>query len=381
MTMSPPHDGLPRKPRLHRSYYLIAVPNSESLLLYREGRGVQLKPIAGSTLLTRLLELLDGSRTVQELVEAMDEFDPELVASSLASLKDRGLLEDGGVEPSPADTVASALEAQRTLLSHLAPDAVPEALTALAKGVVVIVGSGRTAVSLSRMLEACGVGEVRRLSASEIGHHPERLRQPHALPIAPMLERSADRPEPYSRLGSLTRLIEGASMIVAALDHQDPDLLEDLNAVALDRSVALLPAVLVGWEGQLGPTCIPGLTACIQCASLRAKSNLSHYQEYLLYEDAMRRRPGEHPFGGLPHFPCVLAGMAATEVVKAITNCYPTTTYGRVLVIDLLTLETEAHDVLRVPRCPACSRIARRAQGKQPYATSTWSLHSADETG
>ena len=104
----------------------------------------------------------------------------------------------------------------------------------------------------------------------------------------------------------------------------------------------------------------------------KAKSNLSRYQEYLLYEDVMRRRPGERPFGRLPHFPAVLAGMAATEAFALITNAYPATTLGRVVVMDLLTSESESHDVLRVPRCPACGRLARRAKGSRPSQRLTW---------
>src|SRR6476469_1103762 len=103
--------------------------------------------------------------------------------------------------------------------------------------------------------------------------------------------------------------------------------------------------------------------ACLLCASLRAKSNLSRYEEYVLYEDAMRRRPGEKPIGHLPHFPAILAGMAATEVFKVITNTYPAATYGRVVVMDLLMSESQSHDVLRVPRCPACGPLAMRARG------------------
>ena len=52
---------------------------------------------------------------------------------------------------------------------------------------------------------------------------------------------------------------------------------------------------------HFGSLCVPGQTACVQCASTRAKAKLSHYEEYVLYEEAMRRRPGEQPLGHLPN--------------------------------------------------------------------------------
>jgi bacteriocin biosynthesis cyclodehydratase domain-containing protein len=372
---------LPPRPRLHRSYYLIPVPDSENLLLYREGRGVQLKPVAGSTLLARLLSLLDGSRTVPELVEALDDVEPRLVISSLERLGKTGLLEDGGAEPSPADPVASDREAQRTLLSHIVPDGVAEALAALEQARVGVVGSGAVAAAVSRNLEGCGVGEVRSPPADAVARSVAHITPVSATGAPAAQGASAQAPASTNGSVGLAQVIKDMSLMVAALDHLDPDLLELLNAECLDHSVPLLPVVLVGWEGHLGPTCIPGQTACVRCASLRAKSNLSRYQEYLLYEDTMRRRPGERPFGRLPHFPEVLAGLAATEVVKMITHCYPTATHGRVLVIDLLTSDTESHDVLRVPRCPACSRVARRAQGKPLYARTDSRPTFADGTG
>jgi bacteriocin biosynthesis cyclodehydratase domain-containing protein len=131
-------------------------------------------------------------------------------------------------------------------------------------------------------------------------------------------------------------------------------LLDLVNTACVREQVPFLPVVLLGWEGHIGPAYFPQLTACYHCYDLRVKSNLSHYQQYLLYEEACRRRPGEQPFGRLATFPDTLAGLASTEVTKIITSCYPPATYGRLVVIDLLMLETEVHDVVKVPRCPTC---------------------------
>jgi bacteriocin biosynthesis cyclodehydratase domain-containing protein len=351
---------LPQAPRLHRSYYLTLVPSTSNLLLYREGRGVALKPAGGSDLLPRLLDLLDGSRSVDEIVESLGGFDPRLVLSSLASLQELGLLEDAFDDPQAGDARDEVRRDQRLLLSHLTSD-VAAALETLAASKVVIVGHGAIALALADMLVACGVGHVQ--TSPPEGEAVDAAPGVMSLGAPPSSAEHSfflDEAAPQRQSPTFGDAVDGASLVVAALDHPDPDLLDTLNKACLERSVPLLPIVLVGWESHLGPTCIPGETACVHCASLRVKANLSHYQQYVLYEDSMRRRPGDHPFGRLPHFPEMLAGMAATEAVKLITSCYPPSTHGRLVITDLLLQESEAHDVLRVPRCPACGRIGRR---------------------
>ncbi len=362
MTAKPHDDDLPLKPRLHRSYYIMPIPHTKDFLLYREGRGVRLKPAGDPALLQRLFGLLDGSHKIDMLVTMLADFDANLVISALRTLRDMRLLEDAAEDISPVNTILAAREAQRTLFSHLTPDP-SSAETALAEATVVIFGTGAISSSLSQMLITSGVGHVRtpaiNADMSPAAGQARPLDAPGAQSagFAPF----SDAPFPPRRLPDLTPLVKDASMAVAALDYPDPDLMEAINSACLSQAVQLLPVVLAGWEGRLGPVCIPGQTACIRCADLRAKANLSHYQQYLLYEDAMRLRPGERPFGWFPHFPSVLAGLAATEVTKIITACYPPATYGRMVVVDLLMARSEAHDVLRIPRCPACGQVDRRA--------------------
>lgn len=358
--------GLPIRPRLHRSYYLMAIPATDDLLLYREGRGVRLKPVGDPRLLHRLFELLDGMQPVEGIVELMADFDSNLIISSLKRLHEMRLLEDGPGATVPSEPLRAARDAQETLLSHLTSDP-SSALAALAAATVVIFGDGAVSSSLSAMLVTSGLGQVRAPSASDF-RSAGQAAPPTTVGVTPDgVGPFAGEPFPRAEPPDLTALLDGASLVVAALDHPDPGLLDTINGTCLDQAIPLLPIVHIGWEGHLGPTCIPGRTACLRCADLRAKANLSHYQQYLLYEEAMRARPGEQPFGRFPHFPGVLAGLAATEAIKLITSCYPPATHGRVVVIDLLMSETEVHDVLRVPRCPACGRMDRRARPTAPW--------------
>jgi len=370
--MARQHDALPMKPRLHRSYYVIEIPDSDNVLLYKEGRGVRLKPIGGMDLLPQLLAVVDGSRTVTDIVSGLGQFDSKLVRGALASLHEHGLLEEGDA-PSP-ETGEPADQLVHGLVTNLAPKQASGVLDDLAKANVVVIGTGEVASSIVQMLDECGVGQTNALPATVIdrpAHHGTVGLGSEMAPTATSTKR-ARLPE------TSNSMIAEAALVIVASDHPDPDLVEAVNDACLEQAVIFLPVVLVGLEGRLGPTCIPGHTACAQCADLRVKSNLSRYEEYLLYEREMRRCPGARPFGRLPHFPAVLAGMAATEVFKLVTKVYPPTTFGRVVVMDMLRSESLSHTVLRVPRCGACGRLARTARQRPSYPTFPWFTNAAD---
>jgi bacteriocin biosynthesis cyclodehydratase domain-containing protein len=367
-----PSDDLPKRPRLHRSYYIIDVPNSANILFYREGRGVQLKPVGDSGLLPRLLDLLDGTRTVDDILDRLSDFDSNLVESSIRSLGQAGLLEEGDTGEDWGKTAED--DATRLLISHLAQKRASEALNNLRSAKIVVVGSGEVSTALSRMLIACGASNLQQTSTQDV-------RRQQMVVTTKGVPTSASPTKTLSLATDAKAAIAEASLVVASVDHPHPDLLDALNEACLDHSVPLFPVVLAGWEGHLGPTCIPGRTACVNCARQRANSNLSRYEEHQLYENAMRQRPGERPFGHLPHFPEVLAGLAATEAFKILTNCYPPSTYGRIVIVDLLMSESESHDVLRVPRCPACGRLDRLADGKPGYRSSPWVPSAVDVSG
>ena len=46
--------------------------------------------------------------------------------------------------------------------------------------------------------------------------------------------------------------------------------------------------------------------------------------------------------------------LVALEAVKELTGVVPASAEGKIVVLDLLTLNTTKHVVLRKPWCPAC---------------------------
>ena len=111
----------------------------------------------------------------------------------------------------------------------------------------------------------------------------------------------------------------------------------------------------VGFEFELGPTVIPHETPCYRCFDLRRKSNLTSSDEYALLEphwQAISRSAG-----ALAITPGI--GLAALEVIKALTHFAEPATYAHLHTLNLLTLETRLHPILKIPRCAHCGRSSQ----------------------
>src|SRR6266700_2907990 len=93
------------KPHLHRSYYILTVPDSNEIQLQSEGRTLRLCPDESSDILKRLLPLLDGTHTVDDILHNMSDCDKLQIIDSLQRLDQAHLLEDSAAPTAPLSNI------------------------------------------------------------------------------------------------------------------------------------------------------------------------------------------------------------------------------------------------------------------------------------
>jgi bacteriocin biosynthesis cyclodehydratase domain-containing protein len=152
----------------------------------------------------------------------------------------------------------------------------------------------------------------------------------------------------------LERTLAASSFAVVCTDVHDPGLLERVNRLALAHRLPWTTARALGLEFRIGPTILPGETACHTCLTLRIASNAPSEREHRLVEDWQRTARLK---------PVALAltpgvDLLVLEVVKAITWFTAPACYGHLYTLDLVTMEGRRRPVLRIPRCPDCGRPA-----------------------
>lgn len=139
---------------------------------------------------------------------------------------------------------------------------------------------------------------------------------------------------------------DGADLWVATAEAGSAADLLAVNRRAIAAGVPFLPAWLTAGAVWAGPLRVPGETACLRCFTSR-----QHEPD-----------PGA-PDGVTParSAAALCASIVAMEVLKYLVGRPPSSVVGRSHRLDLRTLAATARRVLRVPRCPDCSELARHA--------------------
>ena len=295
------------KPRLKPHVAVVPVSPGNLLLrgpaLFVRYSGDAVEP------LLRLLPLVDGTRALPALARdaGLSEQDARDLLEALAA--DRVLEDaahDEGLRLPPAER--ERLDPQLQLWSHLTSNP-SRAQNRLADAKVAVLGDGEAARATRAALEASGARVV--------------------------------------------DAFEGADHAVLALDEPRVVDLLAWNERALAAKVPLTFVVLDGLGASVGPTVIPGQTACWRCYDLRVKGTHPNLERLLAYEASLQKPPRRV---GMPAFAQVAGAFAAEAVALTLTRAVVAPLAGWVLRISFLDLHAEKHRVLRIPRCPACSR-------------------------
>ena len=281
------------------------------VLLEHGQRIVRLEGRATERLLPALLPLLDGTRTVEEIVQLLGPPVRGAVEQALELLAAHGVLEEG--PPLPAD-LPLPTAGTAALLASLRPGGRPlaEIAASVASCSVAVAGEGAAGVEVARFLRAGGA-DVQR--AETVG--------------------------------------AGVDLTVCVPSGAELARLSEWNAQALEVRAPWLQVVpFDGRYAAVGPLFLPGDTCCYECFRLRRQANLDGGSELALLEHA--------PAVGrvVPALDAVVGGLAALVVSSWLVHddhYAPGAFYALELVP---TLSLTVHHVYRVPRCPACSGLA-----------------------
>lgn len=256
-------------------------------------------------LLEGLLPLLDGTRTTADAAAEIG-VRAAVAEATVAELRRHGLVVDG----LPADDAATLCAA---LSGRVSP---ADAQARLDAASVAVVGASACAEELARLLDAT-IGEVADVEWDD------------ALDV---------------------------DLAVAAPAPVELPELERWNERLLERRQPWLQVLpFNGRLAAVGPLFLPGETCCQAC--------FEHRRAAALGEPTLLRRLGRAPASYPEPLPlaAALAGLASTLLVRWLGSS-DAALPGVLFALELEDgLRLDAHRVLRVPRCPACSPTVRLA--------------------
>lgn len=301
------------------------------------GRVFVLEGAAVRELLPTLLPLLQGELTVQE-IEERSGLEHTTLDQLLKLFAAKNLLEEGdGKVYKLSDKESKALERYRGLFAAFHKDGLQIGARLQAARASVL-GDGHLADHIAGELASLGVGTTRvsrspgknagSLSWQQVGEYNEEVLE--SLPDA---------------------------FTIVAFPAFPLGILQDVNRVFHRRRINWLPVFTEYMRAVVGPLVFADASPCFKCYELRLHANQDHFFEY---RDYLRYRAGSTggEEGLLPPFmQQSLVSLPVLEAVRVLTECEFPTLLGYALELNLMTMESSKHLVLRLPRCPVCSRV------------------------
>ncbi|PKW09370.1 ribosomal protein S12 methylthiotransferase accessory factor [Streptomyces sp. 1222.5] len=147
---------------------------------------------------------------------------------------------------------------------------------------------------------------------------------------------------------------EGVAVVLVD-DYLDPAL-ERRNERQLAAERPWLLARTGGVAPWIGPFLDPDHTGCWACLAQRLSGN-RQLERYLAGKrgESVPRHPAR---AGIAAGPMAAAGLIAAEAARIAATGEPGALCGQMVTLDLATLSTETHRLIRQPQCPSCGNPA-----------------------
>lgn len=316
-----PQFAMPRKPFFARE--LVTVPLADGLLVDGTGDQQVLRGKATQTLLPRLLPLLDGTRTLDQIVEELPNLPRESVTNAVALLYTRGLLEDSAVDPEePAlkeiDSQILAFFRRHVDVTRVNHSSL-EALARLAHARVALYAFGPNAD------EACALAE-------------KQLRQTGLRHIR-TLEQNDDP-------GAAFESLPGKRLVVVLITGPDDRArLQEIDDACARQHIPWLRASIypAAQSAELGPYFERGETACYRCYARSAFP--------LAEEDRAGVADNQHDERLDTR---LWTNMLVVETIYLLSRISFLATGLNMTRYNLRTWETQRLRLPKLPGCPLC---------------------------
>lgn len=335
----------------------------------------------GSGQIRRLLELLDGSRTVEQVWAVLNREDPALslhdVRAAVRQFDDAGFLVD---RRHTAEGLLDDYELRRwerniNFFGSYASmrQSGYELQARLRDCRVTLIGLGGLGSHLLFNLAAMGVGQVRAVETDQVEmsnlnrqilyRDADVGRAKLALAVARVREFNPKIDiEPVSlRIASTDDALsvaDGADFLISVADRPKTEIIRWVNEGCVRSGV---PFVSGGLDTQRGVyyTIVPGRTGCVECWRLTA---LDNDPTSVAWQQQRRARELGGDNAAFAPMVMLIAGFMLGELTRVVTGIAEPVAAGRLMQLRFDEL-VEAERWARRPDCPVCGRGVEDATG------------------
>lgn len=331
------------KPRLKALVHIVRDGDLKCHLIASEREIFRCQGKSVPILVDKVIPLLDGTRTVEQLCEALAGTLNEKGVRDLLELLSRyHVLVDAVGLTDIVDSDSGCFRGIHNLLSRYSDRPAPM-LQALRNARVAVLGTGPLVQDTVQALAECAIGHIDVLWAGR--HLPLET-------IERVVHRSFD-------VSEMTKVLPGATLTLALQDGEFGLVrpLRELNRLSLRELIPWLHVRLsLDAEAWIGPIYVKG-GPCFECTHWRSRSNLRSAKEVEMCEALVADGIVSEKRMDFRPFQRHLASAVAFDVVQYIAGLDPNGLIERCRVVDLITHEASTHVILRHPYCKACGML------------------------
>jgi len=321
--------------RLIRSLPVSIVEMNGSTHLVRGGSSFVVEDEASAIILRILIGLTYQECDQDLLLTEFSELEKPIAESMLSALIERRILIYSDENISESEELP-----QDVFFWHFnTTDEIAKAR--INDDLIYLVGINAISITISEILQKCGI-------ESFIFVDDPLLRNEKYFSDVVLNQES--RKVIYSE--ELNELDPMSSILVPCSEFGSDYPIRGWNKICLDQCIRMIPVILRGLRGTIGPFLYPGESACYECFITRESSvNTPPLAESLWHHDSSI---GIKTVAYLDSSIHLLASVAVGEIIKALTGIILVPS-NELINISLVEPSIVRHPVYRVPRCQYCS--------------------------
>ena len=352
------------RPRLKNS--TLYVPSAEGVYIISNSGTLTLKGKQIYQWLDGIAPYLDGKHTLAEITNNLSDSRRELVTNLVRALLDKGFVKDvTGELPHTFDADEIATYASEIAFIDYYVDSPAHRFERFRTSRVLALGAGRTLTALVQANLHAGLKQVHVAPTAECAvnsaRHTELLeRAQRRDPRETLVERPVN--EWSADAAALDVALAPYDAVIHVSDRPMRGRARRLNRACVAQGKRLIQAIIEGDRAWIGPLVgVDAGAACWECAWLRRLGHRSDPESDDAFADLPDARVSEFLAGPTA---AIVSNQMSFEIFKHITGGGPLETAATLLGVDLETLESKAHPVMRHPLCTAHGEVAPHGEAE-----------------
>jgi bacteriocin biosynthesis cyclodehydratase domain-containing protein len=336
-----PQIEVPQYPKIPEDCHVIV--EDDKILVYGIEESVVLTGENSLPIVTRLLPLLNGQNSLDDIMKSVKEEEKDQVSLILRYLYMKGLFEDYS---NVAEKDAVSNDEAKRYFARLVD------ITRYSKNRYEV--ENKINAYAFQIITDCNLGMDLHTAMSQIGFQNMNILALTKNGDLSNLQNHVTAVDAFTD-DNLKRFIKADHHLIGIFSRNLPQTFSSINKTAFLNNQLFTLSYLTDKTAVIGPTFIPNETGCYECYEQRYMMNVNNLDSYLSYKKFLNNDQ-TGPFSHTRYNKDIFINILASELVNISTFISRPQSVGIELEFDFVNLKLEKRKFYRLPVCKVCSK-------------------------